>query len=98
MTAGVGAVAGVAAAHAAAVNALKASGVVVRLEPAEWLAILGRTEAPLVVVATGGVFKKHVRYLTSYRGLAFFTQSPQSLILPREAEVIEAQSISVPDV
>lgn len=90
--------AGAAAAHAAAVNAIKASGVVVRLEPTEWLAVLGRTEAPLVVVATGGVFKKHVRYLTSYRGLAFFTKSPQALTLPMRAEIIEARSISVPDV
>ena len=90
--------AGAAAAHAAAVNAIKASGVVVRLEPAEWLAVLSRTEAPLVVVATGGVFKKHVRYLTSYRGLAFFTKSPQALTLPKMAEIIEARSISVPDV
>ncbi len=87
-----------AAAAVVAVNALKACGVVVRLQPVEWLTILSRSEAPLVVVATGGVFKKHVRYLTSYRGLAFFTQSPQPLSLPREAEVIEAQSISVPDV
>ena len=90
--------AGAAAVHAAAVNAIKASGVVVRLEPTEWLAVLSRTEAPLVVVATGGVFKKHVRYLTSYRGLAFFTQSPQPLTLPKRAEIIEARSISVPDV
>lgn len=89
--------AGAAAAHAAAVNAIKASGVVVRLEPAEWLAILRRTEAPLVVVATGGVFKKHVRYLTSYRGLAFFTKSEQSLVLPNRAEIIQARSISVPE-
>lgn len=89
--------AGAAAAHAAAVNAIKASGVVVRLEPADWLAVLGRTEAPLVVVAMGGVFKKHVRYLTSYRGLAFFTKSPEPLALPKRAEIIEARSISVPD-
>ena len=86
------------AAHAAAVDALKASGVVVRVEPAAFLAILGRTERPLVVVAEGGVFKRHVRYLTSYRGLAFFTQSPDALVLPRGAELVAAQSISIPDV
>jgi len=85
-------------AHAAAVNAIRASGVVVRLEPVEWLAVLRRTEGPLVVVATGGVFKKHVRYLTSYRGLAFFTKSEQPLVLPNRTEIVEARSISVPDV
>ena len=50
-----------------------------------------------MIVAAGGVFKKHVRYLTAHRGLAFYTQSPTALALPRGAEVIEAQSINVPD-
>lgn len=86
-----------AAAHAAVVNAVKASGVLVRLEPAEWLALLKRAEAPLIVVAEGGVFRKHVRYLTSYRGLAFFTQSPDALMLPARAEIVRARSISVPE-
>ena len=40
-----------AAIHAAIANAIKATGVVVRLEPGEWLSILKRTENPLVVVA-----------------------------------------------
>ena len=58
--------------------------------------MLGRTEQPLVVVAEGGVFKRHVRYLTSYRGLAFFTQTAEPLVLPRGAEVIDfaAQHLS----
>lgn len=86
------------AAHAVVLNAIKASGVVVRLEPVAWLALLARTERPLVIVATGGVFRKHVRYLTSYRGLAFYSESPSALVLPRGAEVIEARHISIPDV
>ena len=86
-----------AAAHMAVINAVKASGVVVRMEPAAWLALLARVGQPLVIVAAGGVFKKHVRYLTAHRGLAFYTQSPTALALPRGAEVIEAQSINVPD-
>jgi hypothetical protein len=90
--------AGSVAAHAAAVNALKASGVVVRLEPHAWLALLARTDNPLVVVAAGGIFRKHVRYLTSYRGLAFYTQSDAALMLPSRAEVVQARSMSIPDV
>ena len=86
------------AAHAAAVNALKASGVVIRLEPHAWLALLARMDSPLIVVAPGGVFRKHVRYLTSYRGLAFFTQSDAALMLPSRAEVVQAKSMSIPDV
>ena len=87
-----------AAARATAIDALRASGVVVRVEPAAFLNVLTRTEQPLVVVAEGGVFKRHVRYLTSYRGLAFFTQASDPLVLPRGAEVIVAKALSVPDI
>jgi hypothetical protein len=87
-----------AAAHMAMMNALKASGVVVRMEPGDFLALLDRSEEPLVVVGQGGVLRKHAQYLTPYRGLAFFTKSTQPLVLPRRAEIITVRSISVPDV
>ena len=87
-----------AAIHAAIANAIKATGVVVRLEPREWLSILKRTESPLVVIAEGGMFKTKYQYLTSYRGLAFFTKSPTALVLPGRVEVITAKSMSIPDV
>jgi hypothetical protein len=87
-----------AAIHAAIANAIKASGVVVRLEPGDWMTILKRTENPLVVIAEGGMFKTKYHYLTSYRGLAFFTKSPTALVLPGRAEIVTAKSISVPDV
>ena len=90
--------AGAAAAHAAMVNALKASGVVVRLEIGDWLTILERTERPLVVVGKGGVFKKHNQYLTSYRGLAFFATSKDAIVLPPRCEIVQAKTISIPDV
>jgi hypothetical protein len=87
-----------AAIHAAIANAIKATGVVVRLEPREWLSILKRTENPLVVIAEGGMFKTKYQYLTSYRGLAFFTKSPTALVLPGRVDVITAKSMSVPDI
>jgi hypothetical protein len=87
-----------AAAHAAQVNAQKASGVIVRLEIAEWLKILERTERPLVVIGTGGVLKKHNQYLTSYRGLAFFATSKDTIVLPPRCEIVHAKKISIPDV
>jgi hypothetical protein len=86
-----------AAIHAAIANAIKATGVVVRLEPGEWLSILKRTENPLVVVSQGGMFKPKFQYLTSYRGLAFFTKSPSALVLPGRVDVITAKSMSIPD-
>jgi len=86
-----------AAAHAAAIaQALKASGVVVRVEPADFLRILQRQDEPLVVTAPAGFLQRGWRYLTSYRGLAFFTKSPDALPLPGRAEVVQAKAIWVP--
>lgn len=84
-------------AYAAAAEALKASGVIVRVEPAVFVAIVGRAETPLVVVAQGGLFRKEFRYLTSYKGLAFYTASPTTLALPK-AEIVAAKSISLPEI
>jgi hypothetical protein len=86
-----------AAAHAAAVaQAIKASGVLVRVQPEEFLRILNRQEEPLVVRAPAGFLQRGWRYLTSYKGLAFFTKSPESLPLSGRAELVEAQSLWVP--
>jgi len=84
------------AAAAAIAQAIKASGVLVHMEPEEFQRILYQIPEPLVVVASGGAFKKHNKYLTSYRGLAFFTKSPGQLHLPGSAEVVAAKSIWIP--
>jgi hypothetical protein len=86
------------AAHAALANAIKATGVVVRLDPPEWLRVLKRTDNPLIVIARGGMFRRKYHYLTAYRGLAFYTTSEQPLVLPGRTELINAKSISIPDV
>ena len=62
-----------AAAHAAAIaRAIRASGVVVRVEPPDFLRVLNRQDEPIVVRAPGGFFQASWRYLTTYKGLAFF--------------------------
>jgi hypothetical protein len=88
--------AGAAAAGAAAVQAIKASGVIVHVEPDEFLGILRRQPGLLVVHATGGVFRTNYQYLTGYKGLAFFTKSPDPLDLPSGTELIQAKRIWVP--
>jgi len=74
--------------------------IVVRVEPDDFLRILGRQESPLVICATGGflspLFGTNYQYLTSYKGLAFFTKSPNPLELPGDSEVIEAKKIWIP--
>jgi len=91
-----GGAAAAAGAAAAITQALRASGVLVRVEVPAFLHILQRQQEPLVVRATGGFFSTHYRYLTSYKGLAFFTKSATPLTLPAHCEVIAAGSIVIP--
>lgn len=85
------------AAHAAAIaQAIKASGVLIRVEAGEFLRIVKKQEEPLVVFAPAGFFQRGWRYLTSYKGLAFHTKSADALPLPPRAEIVEARSISIP--
>ena len=88
--------AGGAAAAAAAVQAIKASGAVVRLEPEAFLRLVTRQEEPLIIRAPGGFLEARWQYLTSFRGFVFFTKSSEPLPLPGRAEVLEAKKIWVP--
>lgn len=84
------------AAAAAIGQALKASGVIVKMEPDEFGILLDRIEEPLVVMATGGVISKNFQYLTSHKGLAFYAKSQKELFLPPKAELIMAKQIWIP--
>ncbi|MFL6333007.1 MAG: hypothetical protein ACJ754_06635 [Pyrinomonadaceae bacterium] len=84
------------AAAAAIANAIKASGVVVQVSPADFLAVLRKVENPLVVYAEGGFFSKNYQYLVSYKGFAFFTKSSQTILLPAGVETIAARKIWIP--
>ena len=85
-----------AAAAAAAVKAIKASGVILHVEPEDFLGLLRRQPGALVVHATGGIFSTNYQYLTSYKGLAFFTKAPTLLDLPSGTESVQAKRIWVP--
>jgi hypothetical protein len=91
MAAGAGA-----AAAAAIAQAIKASGVLVRLAPDEFRKILVRVRDPLVVISEGGLFSTNYQYLMGYKGLAFFTKSKTPLDLPAGAEVVAANGIWIP--
>ncbi len=95
MAYGGGAAAG-AAYMAAIARATKASGAIVRVEPQDFLKLISKTKAPLVVTAPGGVFKKDWRYLTNYKGLFFFTKSATELHLPSDTELVSAREIWIP--
>ena len=96
MAYGAGAGAAVAARAAAIAKAIKASGAIVRVEPSDFSLILSKTSKPLVVLAEGGFLKTNYQYLTSYKGLVFFTKSPTPLQLPGDIELVVAKKIWIP--
>jgi hypothetical protein len=85
-----------AGAAAAIAQAVKASGAIVRVEPNDFLTLVGKSKSPLVVTAQGGLFGKNYQYLTSYKGLAFFTKSSIALNLPGDAEIVQSAKIWMP--
>jgi hypothetical protein len=89
--------AGAAAAAAAAIaNAIKASGAIVGMEPADFMKIISKADKPLVVMATGGVFKKNYQYLTGYKGMIFSTKSVEPLQFGGNVELVAAKKIWIP--
>jgi hypothetical protein len=82
---------------AAVANAIKACGTLVRVHPQEFEKILARSERPLVVRTEGGLFSASYKYLTGYRGLAFFCKSKTELELPGDTELINANKIVMPE-
>ena len=91
---------GAAAAHQHAIaNASKASGAIVKMEPAEFKKIVDKFDSAtggLVVTSKSWLFGTKYNYLTNYRGLFFYTTSPEPLTLPGKAEIIAADKIWVP--
>ena len=95
MTNGSGAAAAGAAQHAIA-NAIKAFGVVVTVTNGDFLTILERTEKPLVVMANKRFLSPNYKYITSYKGLAFYTKSDELLHLPGDVELVTSEKIRLP--
>ena len=85
-----------AAAAAAIAQAIRASGAIVKMDADDFNKILAKAEKPLVVIARSGWKKKNYNYLTSYRGLIFYTKTTTALMLPGDADTIAAQKIWIP--
>ena len=94
------------AAAAAAIQNAQAMGVIVRLDAEDFFNILLRSEEPLVVHSESkeNFFSRRFqhfaqrrhKYLTSYKGLAFYATSPIALPIPEHVEIVEAKRIWVP--
>ena len=96
MTNGAAAGGAAGAAAAAIAQAIKASGAIVRVEPADFMTILKRAQNPLVVCSQSKFFSTKYHYLTSYKGLIFYTKTETALALRLEIEVITAKKIWIP--
>lgn len=77
-------------------EAIKASGAIVQVEPADFENILKRTPEPLVIYNEGGLFSKTYRYLSAYKGIVFHTKSKLPLTLPSGVETVIAKKIWIP--
>jgi len=87
---------GAAAAAAMIAQAIKASGAIVNVGPGDFEAIVARILEPLVVQAQGGFFSTNYQYLTSYKGLFFYTKSKEPLRFPDDTEFVTAKNIWIP--
>ncbi len=92
-----GAAGAAAAAAAATVQAIRACGVIVKLDPEAFCEIVAREPEPLVVVGTAwSLFGSKYRYLVSHKGLAFYCETPDVIRLPANTAIIEAKTIWIP--
>ena len=81
---------------AQSIEAPRVFGTTVTLDPADFKAILDKQDQPLVVIQKSGFFVTEYRYLTSYKGLAFYTKSGEQLALPPGTELVRARSMYLP--
>jgi hypothetical protein len=91
-----GAAASAAAAAAAIANAIKASGAIINMESTDFMTILEKVDSHLVVCSESKFISTKYHYLTSYKGLIFYTKSATPLMLRPSAEIIYAKKIWIP--
>ena len=82
---------------AAISKASNASGTIVHISEEAFVSLVSRSDSPLVIHAPGGFLSSKHKYLTTYKGFAFYTKSKAALALPSAAEIIEAERMWVPE-
>lgn len=87
---------GGAAAAAYMIQAIKASGAIVQVEPEVFLRLVQETEEPVVIHSASRFLGERHQYLSSYRGFVLHAKSRDPLRPPGRAKVIEARKIWVP--
>ena len=85
-----------AAAQAAIANAIRASGAIIHVEEIDFMTILQKMDKPLVVCSSSTFLSTKYYYLTSYKGLIFYTRTSSPLMLRPGTEIINAKKIWIP--
>ena len=85
-----------AAAAAASIRAIKASGAIVRVSPDDFQTLLTRNAQGLVVHRASWLFGTSHVYVMGYQGLAFYTRASDELRVPSTCTVVEASRIWMP--
>lgn len=78
-------------------QATRSFGIITQVGRETFIEIIGRQDKPLILESTGGIFRKHYRYLTSYKGITFFTKCYNAVNLPTNAEIIKVHNIRIPE-
>ena len=85
-----------AGAHQAMMNAVKASGAIIKVVPEEFVKVLYKLNEPLVVYSEFHFFSTSYKYLVSYKGLVFYSRYAQPLDMPSGTEIVRAQRVWIP--
>ncbi len=78
-------------------DAVMASGAIIKVDSAIFLEIIAKVEIPLIVHSMEKAFFHEMhKYLTSYKGLLFYTESKNPILLPNEIELLKAERVWIP--
>jgi hypothetical protein len=79
------------------IQAIRASGAVVQVEPRVFLQLLAKCQSTLIITACkNSYFSKKFQYETTYQGFVFYTESAQPIELPEHAEIVIADELWTP--
>jgi len=100
--AGAGASAAGAAAAAQIAQAIKASGAIVHVDEGDFMTIVRKAQQQqqykaMVVFSEPQRWRsRHYQYITSYKGLFFYTKSQMPLPITSDFETVKAKTIWIP--
>lgn len=78
-------------------SAIKAFGAIVKVDSTVFMSIVSKVNDPLVIRAQEKIFTRVVnKYLTTYKGLIFYTETRENLSLPAATEMMKADRILIP--